>query len=330
MNRNIIATLNGDKFYSHLIRDLNLIVTERNDKIYINLSNMVNFIKNNKDGFRELIRSRYFKDYLMFYINLHNLDLNQTLNFNSVTDLVELLPELFFMVKTNIPEIKDCYGPIDLVDFILFKIKPEYSYQVHNLLQEIQNKVNLNNQSFTETLSDQIDSLKEENLHLKLKIGKLKETLRIKEEEINNNYNFIMELQDKIEGRSKIKIQGKLTNEIIQDLRRTYNIVSNINVVKTPTPLDITHMTSILTLYVSNEDLNFSQNNIRLYYKIEPISELTDTLINHTTLLTFESSFKISSIFNFESNTIINHDKNNSFLINRDNLTKFLIELKVI
>lgn len=65
-----------------------------------------------------------------------------------------------------------------------------------------------------------------------------------------------------------------------------------------------------------------------MYYKIEPISELTDTPINHTILLTFESNFKISSIFNFESNTIISHDKNNSFLINRDNLTKFLIELK--
>lgn len=166
---------------------------------------MVNFIKNDKYAFKELIRSKYFKDYLMFYINLHNIELNRVLNFNSVTDLVELLPELFFMVKTNPTSIQGCYGPIDLVDFILFKVKPEYSYHVHNLLQEIQNKADLNNQSFTETLTDQIDSLKEENLYLKLKIGKLKETLRIKEEEINNNYNFIMELQDKIEGHLKIK-----------------------------------------------------------------------------------------------------------------------------
>ena len=320
LSGNIIATLNGDKFYSHLIRDLNLIVTKRNDKFYINLSNMVNFIKKDDRKFNELVKSKCFKDYLKFYINLHNIELNFELEINSVSDLTELLPELFFSINTNMPKIKGCYGPSDLVDFILFKIKPEYSYQVHNLLQTIQDKADITNKSFIETLTDEINDLKDENL-------KLKQTVNYDKDYIEELKDYNNELYERVERYlEKLNRPKSITSDRKKEINELIGLnrePPNFNQV---TPLDRSDVTSVLTLYISKEDLRFTENNIRIYFKIEPEDKIADLNMDQLKILTLKSKHKISLLgtFKYKFNTV--SLDSTSFLIKRNYLSSFLEE----
>ena len=333
LSENIIATLNGNKFYSHLIRDLNLIVTKRNDKIFINLSNMVNSIRKDKKSFQRCVSSNYFINYLKFYINLYNIELEEELIINTVSDLVELLPELFFSIKSINNKITGCYGPLDFVDFILFKIKPEYSYQVHNLLQTIQDKADITNKSFIETLTDEIDDLRNKNKELSKKVFELSqekadyiETLKQKEEDINNLMVENNELYQKYINYIKKEKLKDLTKKDINEARKNLGI-QNITDLNRPTALDKSDTTSVLTLYISKEDLKFTDNNIRIYFKTEDKDKVTELSTEQVVILTLESKHKILLLNNFKSKTQIIDKDSSSFLLKRVYLSSFLEEL---
>lgn len=314
---NLITTLNGNKYYKHVIRDINLITTTINNKLYINFGNLVNSIRKQSNAFRKVVVSDYFYDFIKFYCEANSIEFKEDFEFNTVTDLVNLLPEVFFYIGDEQPSIRGTYGPSDLIDFILFKIQPEYSFMVHNLLQSIQDKADVMNRSFIETLNDQITELEDTVEVLKLESDK-------KDTQLDALNNTLTEFEKLLDAKNKeiYKLQ-----QTIEDLRANQNInldrkfniysskiVEEVNKDKIFTK-EISKESTKICFYISQDDLKFEDKTITVY---KEISDKVDP--KYVKLFTYESNNKIKV---FEGNWYNYFNKITKKTTNKNNLETF-------
>ena len=117
-----------------------------------------------------------------------------------------------------------------------------------------------------------------------------------------------------------------LTKKDINEARKNLGI-QNITDLNRPTALDKSDTTSVLTLYISKEDLKFTDNNIRIYFKTEDKDKVTELSTEQVVILTLESKHKILLLNNFKSKTQIIDKDSSSFLLKRVYLSSFLEEL---